>query len=262
MNIINKTSAALAILTIVAVSLAFENLANKKEERPRTSEADTKGFSVIELFTSEGCSSCPPADQLVAQVQKEDSAKQIYILAYHVDYWDRQGWKDTFSDAAYSERQSSYARWLDLSTIYTPQIIINGKTGFVGSDRSTLNREIAASLKEIPKGVLTLNGTVVNDQISVGYQTNVPIDQSYLVISLIQKFGQSKVSAGENSGRILNHVQIVRKLAIQTLQSGQGKVSLALPKDYHSSGWELIGLVQNKKNGLMLAAARSELIKR
>ena len=257
----NKASAALAILSIVAVSLAFENLENKREVKPRPSEAHTNGFAVIELFTSEGCSSCPPADQLIARVQKEDSGKQVYILAYHVDYWDRQGWKDTFSEAAYSERQSSYARRLKLSTIYTPQIIINGKTGFVGSDQSTLNREIAASLKETPKGTLTLNATVINDQISVEYQTDFPVDQSYLILTLIQKFGQSKVRAGENSGRTLDHVQIVRKLAIQTFLLGKGKVNLTLPKDYNSSKWELIGLVQNKKNGLILAAARSELIK-
>jgi len=257
----NKAIAALAILGIVAVSLAFENLANKREVKPRASEADTNGFVVIELFTSEGCSSCPPADQLIARVQKEDSGKQVYILAYHVDYWDRQGWKDTFSETAYSERQSSYACWLKLSTIYTPQIIINGKTGFVGSDKSTLNREIGASLKETPKGTLTLNGTVVNDQISVEYQTDFPVDQSYLVLTLIQKYGQSKVRAGENSGRTLDHVQIVRKLAIQTFLLGKGKVNLTLPKDYNSSKWELIGLVQNKKNGLILAAARSELVK-
>ncbi len=261
MNTINKASAALAILSIVAVSLAFDNLVNKREVKPPSSEADTKGFAVIELFTSEGCSSCPPADQLVAQIQKEDSGKQVYILAYHVDYWDRQGWKDTFSDAAYSERQSSYAHWLGLSTIYTPQIIINGKTGFVGSDKSRLNKEIAASLKETPKGLLTLNGTVVNDQISVEYQTDFPVDQSYFILTLIQKYGQSKVRAGENSGRTLDHVQIVRKLAIQNLRLGKGKVNLALPKDYNSSKWELIGLIQNKDNGLILAAARSELDK-
>src|ERR1700735_2090435 len=99
MNTMNKAIAALAILSIIAVSLAFENLANKREVKPRALEADTKGFAVIELFTSEGCSSCPPADQLIARVQEEDSGKQVYILAYHVDYWDRQGWKDTFSDA-------------------------------------------------------------------------------------------------------------------------------------------------------------------
>src|SRR5882757_10188754 len=92
------------------------------------------GFAVVELFTSEGCSSCPSADALVAAVQKENKDQPVYILAFHVDYWDRLGWKDAFSDAAYSDRQRAYASWLRLSSIYTPQVVVNGRKEFVGSD--------------------------------------------------------------------------------------------------------------------------------
>src|ERR1700735_4704349 len=121
MNTMNKAIAALAILSIIAVSLAFENLANKREVKPRALEADTKGFAVLELFTSEGCSSCPPADELMAEIQKEAKGKAVYILAYHVDYWNNQGWKDSFSSAAYSKRQVQYGDWLNQPQIYTPQ---------------------------------------------------------------------------------------------------------------------------------------------
>src|ERR1700743_2691255 len=85
--------------------------------------APTKGFAVVELFTSEGCSSCPPADQLVARIQQEDKEQPVYILAYHVDYWDRLGWKDAFSDARYSSRQKTYTGWLKIRSAYTPQIV-------------------------------------------------------------------------------------------------------------------------------------------
>src|ERR1700739_857201 len=97
-----------------------------------------KGFAVVELFTSEGCSSCPPADQLVARIQQEDQDQPVYILAFHVDYWDRQGWKDGFSDSRYTQRQRRYATWLNLESIYTPQIVVNGRKEFVGSQEGTL----------------------------------------------------------------------------------------------------------------------------
>jgi hypothetical protein len=93
--------------------------------------------SVVELFTSEGCSSCPSADKLVAVAQKEFKENTI-VLSYHVDYWDRLGWKDPFSKAAYTDRQRLYAEHLNLQSVYTPQAIVNGKTEFVGSNKTAL----------------------------------------------------------------------------------------------------------------------------
>ena len=218
-----------------------------------------KGFGVVELFTSEGCSSCPPADRLMESVLKENLNKQLYFLAYHVDYWDHQGWKDRFSDPAYSKRQATYANWLQLSTIYTPQIIVNGKKEFVGSDRETLLNTISEVLQEEVKLSLTLKNTVKDNQVNVEYQTDVPKKSADLVIALIQKKGENKVSAGENSGRMLTHVQIVRGLAVEALQSNNGKLSLTLPKDDNGNEWEMIGYVQDKKSGNILSATKSEL---
>ncbi|MES2112408.1 MAG: DUF1223 domain-containing protein [Bacteroidota bacterium] len=106
-----------------------------------------KGFAVIELFTSEGCSSCPSADALVARVEKEATDKPVYILAYHVDYWNRLGWKDAFTSPEYSARQSQYADWLNLSSVYTPQIVVNGRKEFVGSEEGTLRNAIKSDLE-------------------------------------------------------------------------------------------------------------------
>src|SRR5579859_6695441 len=114
-----------------------------------------KGFAVVELFTSEGCSSCPAADALVATVQKEDKDLPVYILSFHVDYWDRLGWKDAFSDAAYSDRQREYARWLRLSSVYTPQVVVNGHQEFVGSDAVKLREAISNGLQATPKASLS-----------------------------------------------------------------------------------------------------------
>src|SRR5471032_1935701 len=123
---INKI--AIPALLIIAVAFAVSAFKNN----PATSKVPANnGFVLIELFTSEGCSSCPPADELVARIQKADKDKAVYILAYHVDYWNLLGWKDQFSNAANSQRQRQYASWLKLSEVYTPQIVVNGKKEFV-----------------------------------------------------------------------------------------------------------------------------------
>ena len=123
----------------------------------------------------------------------------------HVDYWDHLGWKDAFSDAAYSKRQSRYGEWFKLQSIYTPQMIVNGKTEFVGSNSSELQKAISAELGKDAKTTLQITGKVEKGQISVEYQLDGSQDRSELAIALIQKSGQSKVTRGENSGHILNH---------------------------------------------------------
>lgn len=239
---------------VVVVSAAFMNLHNGNTMK----DNDLKnGFAVVELFTSEGCSSCPPADDLVASIEKQHKDKQIYILAYHVDYWDHQGWKDTFSDAAYSKRQRKYAEWLNLRQIYTPQIVMNGKTEFVGSDQGMLLGAISSALNDTPAGTLTLKNSIVNGKISVDYEAVGADRQSELVLALVQKTGQSNVLAGENTGRKLSHVQIVRGLQVQPLSNTSGKVSMTLPRDFSASGWELIGFVQHKTNGAILSASKA-----
>src|SRR5437868_13384373 len=91
------------------------------EKQVMTEEAD--GFAVIELFTSEGCSSCPPADELLAEVKKQHADKNVLVLSYHVDYWDRLGWKDPFSSGSNTDRQNYYAELFELNSIYTPQVV-------------------------------------------------------------------------------------------------------------------------------------------
>src|ERR1700739_3900608 len=109
-------SLAAVLALIVLGTTAFINARLLKKIN-----AGDKGFAVIELFTSEGCSSCPPADQLVAKIEKEVKDRPVYILAYHVGYWNNSGWKDAFSSADYSKRQRDYASWLHVQSVYTPQ---------------------------------------------------------------------------------------------------------------------------------------------
>ena len=244
------------IAVVIALTTAFANI--KKVQLNNT--APDKGFAVVELFTSEGCSSCPPADVLIAKVLKENSDKPIYILAYHVDYWNRMGWKDAFSDAAYSDRQKQYARWLKSAEIYTPQAIVNGIKEFVGSEESTLRNTIKADLAQPAKTDLTLTGLkAVKNKITVKYKAEGITANSSLVLALLERNATTKVLKGENACRTLSHVQIVRKLQTISLNNNaSGSVDLSVPTSFTPEGFEMIAFVQNMATGAITGAARAE----
>ncbi|HEY4325990.1 MAG TPA: DUF1223 domain-containing protein [Mucilaginibacter sp.] len=217
-----------------------------------------KGFAFVELFTSEGCSSCPPADELVAKIQKENKDKPVYILAYHVDYWNQLGWKDVFSDADYSKRQKDYANYLHLQSVYTPQIVANGKTEFIGSEEATLRSTIKTNLQKTPMAQLTLNVlTATQSQAAIKYNEEGADKNTALFIAVLQKNAQTKVERGENGGRTLSHVQIVRKLQKASLSGNSGEVKVALPKGFDAQNWEIVGFLQNTSNGNITGATKA-----
>jgi hypothetical protein len=241
-------------LTIAALgSTAFINgrLLNKVN-------SDNKGFAVIELFTSEGCSSCPPADALVAKIQKESKDKPVYILAFHVDYWNRLGWKDQFSSADYSRRQSDYANYLHLQSVYTPQIVVNGETEFIGSEEGTLRNTIKSSLQKTPSAQLALSvSNIDQNEANLKYSTEGIDKNTVLEVVILQKNAQTKVERGENAGHTLSHVQIVRKLQKVILSGNSGVVNITLPHGFDVQNWEIIGFLQNTSTGAVTGAARA-----
>jgi len=160
---------------------------------------------VVELFTSEGCSSCPPADALLAELA---SRPDVLALSFHVDYWDRLGWKDPYSSREATARQNRYATLLDLATVYTPQIVVDGKWQAVGSDRADVEHALdraRRSLKEIP---VTLALDQGHAQITLGPGGD-GVSASVLLIGFYRRH-VSAVKRGENSGRTLAHVDVVR----------------------------------------------------
>lgn len=254
MKSLKYIATAILVASGVLIASAFIN-------KRKTLKTDTgKGFAVIELFTSEGCSSCPPADAVVAKIQKESDGKPIYILAFHVDYWNRLGWKDVFSSADYSHRQNQYAGWLHLSEIYTPQIVVNGKTEFVGSEEGTLRNAIRTNLQEDAAAQVSLSDVQAGEQkISLHYQTQGDIAHTVLQLALIQKTAQTKVERGENGGRTLSHVQIVRQLQTVTLKHADGTTDIAVPEGVGLHNGELIAFLQNTANGVITGATKVEL---
>ena len=172
---------------------------------------------VLELFTSEGCSSCPPADELLSHIGS--SAAGVIPLAYHVDYWDRLGWSDPFSSSQWTARQVVYIRAMELGGPYTPQIVIGGKWQCVGSDPRAVANAIAAARARPPAGLVTLR---TSPPAAGSHKLNVRIgarmlrstgDRALIVVLAIYENGlMAKIDAGENRDRKLSYDYTVRKI--------------------------------------------------
>jgi len=176
--------------------------------------------TVVELFTSEGCSSCPPADALLAELA---SRPDVLALSFHVDYWDRLGWKDPFSSPAATERQQRYAELLRLATVYTPQMIVDGKWQAVGSDHAEVKRALDAAghtLAEVPVALTIDRGLA---QIKLGAAGGL-VSGAVLLIGFDRRH-VTAVQRGENSGRTLAHVDVVRGIEQVAQFRGQASVT-------------------------------------
>jgi hypothetical protein len=186
-------------LLCVAITLLISGLflSSKSAASKLNRDLSGDGFAVLELFTSEGCSSCPPADDLMARVQKEAGNKAVYVLAYHVDYWNRNGWKDVFSKAEFSRRQYQYSQWFT-GQVYTPQVIVNGKTEFVGSDASAVHQAINETLTKPASAKLIISGATAGSSIRLSYEIVGKANDAQLMIAVVQKHAVTDVKAGEN----------------------------------------------------------------
>ena len=138
----------ICIIILAACLVGFVNLKNTTPNSTNTvlAEGNFEPIAVIELFTSQGCSSCPPADKLLAKTIKNNSGKMVFALSFHVDYWNRLGWVDPFSKAQFSTLQNNYSTALHTNGPYTPQMIVNGKKEFVGSDDEALGNALQNAL--------------------------------------------------------------------------------------------------------------------
>src|SRR6516164_8016961 len=156
---------------------------------------------LVELFTSEGCSSCPPADALLAEL---GSRPDVLALSFHVDYWDRLGWKDPFSSREATQRQNRYAALLDLATVYTPQIVVDGRWQAVGSDRADVEHALDLARRDRQEVPITLDLAQGQAQIKLGPGSGAAA-ASVLLIGFDRRH-VTAVKRGENAGRTLPHV--------------------------------------------------------
>ena len=212
------------------------------------------GFALVELFTSEGCSSCPSADAVLERVTKEYPSN-VYVLGFHVDYWNRLGWKDIYSEEAYTKRQEQYAGFFKLNSIYTPQVIINGKIEFAGSEESRLNQVIRSELKE-PAPVSLRLGTSTPDGKNILVSCKMDGSRkASLFIALVQLAAFTHVKGGENEDRDLHHVNIVR--AFQRVDGKEGHAAFILPAGMKAAAFKIIAFAQGDDFKIVGAAEKS-----
>lgn len=186
-----------------------------------------KPFALVELFASEGCSSCPPADDLLMRLDQDarQHTKNVFLLSFEVDYWDYLGWKDPYSLPAFTQRQHQYAQALNSNSVYTPQMIINGVDGFVGSDASKARKYIEQYLNTPSLNSITLEiQSIAPQKIEIKYQCEQWLPDIVLNIALVERKAQSQVTAGENSGRLLKHVNVVRDFKTIAFKEKEGQV--------------------------------------
>ena len=246
---INKKTVFVSILILQVVFSSYKPVITQKKYRPVTD-----GFALVELFTSEGCSSCPPADEAIGRLN--GWKKNVYVLSYHVDYWDYLGWKDIFSNAVYSKRQQNYGDLFHLSSIYTPQIVVNGNTQFVGSDEHILRTTIENDLKEIPTTDLQIKVQPEDkNQLAILWTTN-PNPELRINLALVQNFTQDHIQRGENKGRTLNHYFTVRDFKSLSLNSGTNSAFLNIPSGLQTSDYTVVAFLQNPKTGNIVAATQ------
>jgi len=225
---------------------------------------------VVELFTSEGCSDCPPADTLLEKLDATQpvAGAEIIALGEHVDYWDRLGWKDRFSSAAVTGRQQGYQARFGTESIYTPQMVVDGRAEFVGSDASAARKAIERSLKA-PHGVIAL------DAVNVGAEFDRPIrirvsatdlptispgDHADIVLLITESGLKTDVKRGENHGRTLSHAPVVRYLAtIGQIADGaiigSARADFAIAADWQRDHLTVVSFVQEVRSRTILAAA-------
>jgi hypothetical protein len=212
---------------------------------------------LVELFTSEGCSSCPPADGLLAELARERvPGVRVVPLSEHVDYWDGPDFRDRFSSVTFTRRQEAYARRLGVSSLYTPQLVVMGRAQVLGSDRRAAQAAIAAAPRDPPARVAArlVPGAAAGRRVlgvDATWPDAVPAD---VLVAVTQDRATTHVSGGENAGRTLEHVAVVRSLTVVGIGAGafSGEVALGV-SDLPTAG-QVIVLVQERAGGPVLGA--------
>ena len=208
-----------ALLTMVLIGVADVAWAD-----------DSNAPVVVELFTSEGCSSCPPADALLFDLR---ARKNVIALAFHVDYWDYLGWKDRFARHDFTTRQRAYARALGSPMVYTPQLVVDGEMHVVGSNRGAVDAAIAQARATNAHMVdVGLDWTANHSLVISIPAADRPVNDATIWFVRYERGAETQVTAGENAGRLLKHANIVDELAAIGMWDGQ-PLSITLP-------WEAI----------------------
>jgi len=261
-RLVLSLGAAAALLGAIVVRLTVSSSFGREKEVDAAKDAGP-GFAVVELFTSEGCSSCPPADALLGEYVRDarEHGRPVYCLGFQVDYWNRLGWAAPYSDAAFSRRQQDYAQAFPSGPLYPPQMIVNGTEVLVGSDRDRSRKSIAAALKRPAKTLLKLSAEKADaDAVVLSYEAPSAPKGAVLNVAVVERGLVSKAPRGENSGRTLRHENVVRVFrTVRLHDSAKGAVELKLPARLVRKNSSVIAYVQKSAAGAVLGAGSVDL---
>ena len=228
---------------------------------------------VVELFTSEGCESCPPADVLLQRLASTQpvAGAQIIPLSLHVDYWDQLGWKDRFSSAALTRRQRAYGARFNLADVYTPQMVVDGRAEFVGSDGAAARKAIA-NAASVRHGSVALElrdaepaggrGTGARSLRVAASVADLPprTEHADIMLAVTEDRLESKVTAGENHGRTLTHTAVVHqliRLGDATGTTASAVTSIVVDPKWKFENVRFVAFVQERSGGAILATGSS-----
>lgn len=223
---------------------------------PSQKENASKGVAVLELYTSEGCSSCPAADDILRGVVGQEN---VFPLAFHVTYWNRLGWKDSFSQKIFDERQNNYSAVFQNDRVYTPQLIVNGVEEFVGSRKNQVENALKKALATPSRVQIELTKTVKGNLIVINYKLSGETEKSQLNFAVVESNFSTQVKRGENEGRTLKHDNVVRDfdtLDIINSKNTEGVLEVQPLKNWQLKNCSAIVFSQDKKTGQVLGAAK------
>jgi hypothetical protein len=219
----------------------------------RPAFATVKRPVIVELFTSQGCSSCPPADAYLKTLKEQP---EVLALSYHVDYWDYLGWRDTLGGAEFSERQYDYAASRGDRNVYTPQIIVNGGMHYVGSQRDQISSAIATARTEVATDWVDMEMSDNKTDVTITIPTGNPAKESTLWLLAFTHSISVEIKKGENAGSAIEYHNVVRKMVPAGMWHGEA-AKIVLPKGsvvpQGCKGW--VALLQDGKVGRVIGVA-------
>jgi hypothetical protein len=229
-----------------------DSIGNMKTDIP---VSDSQNVAVLELFTSQGCSSCPPADRLLGSYTGKEN---VIVLSFHVDYWDRGGWKDPFSSKEYTQRQYDYASALH-ADVYTPQLVINGQTEMIGSDADKISNTIKKVFAEQPEATLSIKTIKAeNGKANISFDASGNISHSVLNVALVEKKTTTDVKRGENGGVTLTNYNVVRNFkTINKVENGNNVSTIDIPSSADLKNLSVVLFLQEKRSNKISAADQS-----
>lgn len=215
---------------------------------------------VLELFTSQGCSSCPPADVVLSKYAIQNNPNSI-PLAFHIDYWNYIGWKDPFSKAQYSERQREYAQIFNQSGVYTPQLVINGKYELVGTKESEIANLVAKEAAVSSNAVIKIiSSNLIQNQLVIKFEVVGNSTNSKVNLALVKKKEFTKIKRGENSGLEQTSYNIVYDFKSLALNSAKKSgITFNFQSDWKPSDFMVVAYLQNKSTGAINTASKAEI---